>query len=87
VQAVVLAIVEQAMAPIRQRLDELEERSVYLVRLIAAGAAAAPTPSRPETQPLSADFRRARSRRAIALVGCVVALVLAGLFGLAQFWR
>jgi hypothetical protein len=78
VHAVVLAVVEQAMAPIHQRLAELEERSLYLVRLIAAGAASPSVPSPPETSPLSIDFRGGRTRKAIALVACVLALVLGG---------
>jgi hypothetical protein len=84
VHAVVLAVVEQAMAPIRQRLDELEERSLHMIRLIAAEAAS--PPARAETDlPATAHLRDRRSRRAIALVACILALGVGGLLGMAHF--
>jgi hypothetical protein len=76
----------------RQRLDELEERSLYLIRLIAAGAASPPAP--PATSPLTPTPRATptmpdrRMRMAIALVvACILALGLGGLFGLAHIYH
>jgi hypothetical protein len=55
VHGFVLAAVEQATAPLHQRLDELEKRSLYLIRRIAALAAYDAAPSRPETPPPSSE--------------------------------
>jgi hypothetical protein len=91
VHAVVLAVVEQAMAPMHQRLEDLEERSLYLIRLIAAGAASPPAP--PETRSLASappaipTVRGRGSRRAIALVACILALGVGSLFGLAHLYH
>jgi hypothetical protein len=95
VYAVVLTVVEAEMAPLRERLDELEERSLYMIRLIAAGAASAPPLSRPETSPPAATPRPVptvaprggRLRTAIRVVACVLALGLGSLFGLTHFYR
>jgi hypothetical protein len=51
VHAFVLAAVQEATAPLHQRLNELEERSLYLIRRLAEGTAYQPVPSRPEAAP------------------------------------
>jgi hypothetical protein len=52
--AFVLGVVEEAMEPLRRRLRELEERSLYMDVRIAAVTAHQPPRSRPETPPPAA---------------------------------
>jgi hypothetical protein len=51
----VLAAVEEATALLHRRLNELEERSIYLIRRIAEATAIHPAPFRPETPPPAAE--------------------------------